>query len=118
KLGERLRRKIRNQSFFHHRLMGNPLQDRAVLCVLCRHHIGYHLRNAAWVSADAAHAFYSSRPPFAKGASERGGVRQLADSSAVLENGDMGIPMKVAERKPRGNFAWSAVTPRRNPTLR
>ena len=82
-----------------------------MLSVLCRHHIGYHLWNAAWVRADAAHAFYSSRPPFAKGASERGGVRQLADSSAVLENGDMGIQMKVAEVKPRGNFAWSEITP-------
>jgi len=85
--------------------MGNPLQDRAVLSVLCRHHIGYHLWNAASLRCGAAHAFYSSRPPFAKGASERGGIRQLADSSTVLEHGDAETMLKVVEGKSRGNFA-------------
>jgi hypothetical protein len=98
--------------------MGNPLQDRAVLSVFGRHHIGYHLWTAAWVRAGAAPAFYSSRPPFAKGVSERGGVRQLNNSSAVLKNGDMGMPIKVAEARSCGNFALSEITPGRHLNLR
>ena len=38
-LGERLARKIRSQSSFNHGPMGNPLQDRAVLSVVCIRHM-------------------------------------------------------------------------------
>jgi hypothetical protein len=39
KLGERRGRKIWNQPFFEHHPMGNSLQDRTVLCVVCIRHI-------------------------------------------------------------------------------
>jgi hypothetical protein len=38
KLGERRGRKIWNQPFFEHHPMGNSLQDRAVLSVVCIRH--------------------------------------------------------------------------------
>jgi hypothetical protein len=45
-LGERLDRKIWNKSSFKHRSMGNSLQDRAVLSVVCVRHLGHHFWNA------------------------------------------------------------------------
>jgi hypothetical protein len=42
KLGERRGRKIWNQPFFEHHPMGNSLQDRTVLSVVCiRHNITF-----------------------------------------------------------------------------
>ena len=40
-LGERVGRKIWNQSLCHHRLMGNSLQDRAVLFIVSVYHSGH-----------------------------------------------------------------------------
>jgi len=45
KLGKRRGRKIWNQAFFKHHPMGNSLQDRAVLSVICVRHICLHFWN-------------------------------------------------------------------------
>ena len=45
-LGERLGRKIRNESSLEHRPVGNPLQDRAVLFVVCARHMCHPFWNA------------------------------------------------------------------------
>jgi hypothetical protein len=44
--GERLERKIRNESFFKHHPMGDSLQDQAVLSVVSIRHSCHHFWNA------------------------------------------------------------------------
>jgi hypothetical protein len=71
KLGERLGRKIWNKSSFKHRPMGNSLQDRAVLSVVCiRHHVAF-LEYPVVISC-SRNAFCSAPASFAKPANKSG----------------------------------------------